>query len=93
MMTRGFVQAQLDKLHSVPEYFKILEDDGVALPTQEGVLLTPQGPPPVKVHQLRGPGQGRKGPRHLLLRRRRKKKRTLKHSSEVWASCRQSLTT
>ena len=35
MMTKGFVQAQLDKLHAVPEYLEVLEDDGEPAPTQE----------------------------------------------------------
>ena len=34
MMTRGFCQAQLDKLHQIPEYLEIIEDDGVPLPIQ-----------------------------------------------------------
>ena len=35
MMTKGFVQGQLDKLHTVPKYLEVLEDDGEALPTKE----------------------------------------------------------
>ena len=35
MMTKGFVQGQLDKLHIVPQYLEVLEDDGEALPLKE----------------------------------------------------------
>ena len=51
-MSKGFVQAQLDKLHAVPEYTEVLEDDGESLPLKEvdpeqedpGHAVTSEGP-------------------------------------------------
>ena len=58
MMTRGFCQAQLDKLHQIPEYLEVIEDDGVPLPIQpqqeEAPSKEKEGPPSKKTRSTIG---------------------------------------
>ena len=61
MMTR-FCQAQLDKLHQIPEYLEVIEDDGVPLPIQpqqgtsqeEAPSKEKEGPPFKKTRSITG---------------------------------------
>ena len=62
MMTRGFCQAQLDKLHQIPEYLEVIEDDGVPLPIQlqqgtpqeEAPSKEKEGPPSKRTRSTTG---------------------------------------
>ena len=62
MMTRGFCQAQLDKLHQIPEYLEVIEDDGEPLPIQpqqvtsqeEAPSKQKEGPPAKKTRSTTG---------------------------------------
>ena len=61
MMTRGFCQAQLDKLHQIPEYLDVIADDGEPLPIQpqqgtseEAPSKEKEGPPAKKTRSTTG---------------------------------------
>ena len=61
MMTRGFCQAQLDKLHQIPEYLDVIADEGEPLPIQpqqgtseEAPSKEKEGPPAKKTRSTTG---------------------------------------